>query len=60
MLLTVWISFYLCALLLNAPLFATDGHKALDRSIGPPPFAIAVLLFGVITAYVVLIYTRAR
>jgi hypothetical protein len=53
-LLAAGISFFLCSLLLNAPYFATDEHKALDRSSGPPLFAVCVLFFGVITAYVVL------
>ncbi len=53
-LLSLGIGFILCSLLLNAPYFATDEHKALDRSFGPPLFAIAVLFFGLITAYVTL------
>ncbi len=51
---TVGIGFVLCVLLLNAPYFATDEHKALDRSFGPPLFAIGVLFMGLITAYVTL------
>jgi hypothetical protein len=39
---------------LNAPFFATDEHKALDQSLGPPIFAIGFLFFGVITAHVTL------
>ena len=53
-LLAVGISFVLCSLLLNAPFYATDEHKALDQSLGPPTFAVCLLFFGVITAYVVL------
>jgi hypothetical protein len=52
--LTVGISFVLCSLLLNAPFYATDEHKALDQSLGPPIFAIGFLFFGVITAHVTL------
>jgi hypothetical protein len=39
---------------LNAPFYATDEHKALDQSLGPQLFAIGVLFFGLITAYVTL------
>jgi hypothetical protein len=53
-LLTVGFGFVLCVLLLNAPYFATDEHKALDQSIGPPLFTVAVMFFGVITAHVML------
>jgi hypothetical protein len=52
--LTVALSFVLCMLLLNAACFATEEHKALDQNFGPPLFAIIVLFFGLITAYVTL------
>jgi hypothetical protein len=52
--LTLGIGFVLCSLLLNAPFFATDEHKSLDRSSGPPIFVVSLLFFGVITAHVVL------
>jgi hypothetical protein len=53
-LLTAGIGFVLCFVLLNAPFFATDEHKALDQSLGPPVVAMAVLFFGLTTAYVTL------
>ncbi len=53
-LLATGISFVLCVLLLNAPYFATDDHKALDQSLGPPIFAIGVLFFGLVTAHATL------
>jgi hypothetical protein len=46
------LAFVVCVLLLNAPFFATDEHKALDQNLGPPVFAIGVLFFGMITAHV--------
>ena len=52
--LTAGIGFVAGTLLLNAPFFATDEHKALDQSFGPPLFSIMCLFFGVITAHVVL------
>jgi hypothetical protein len=52
--LTTGIGFVVCTLLLNAPFFATDEHKALDQSFGPPLFATMCLFFGVITAHVLL------
>jgi hypothetical protein len=48
------LTFAACVLLLNARFFATDEHKALDESLGPPIFVIFVLFFGMITAYVTL------
>jgi hypothetical protein len=51
---TLGIGFVLCVLLLNAPFFATDEHKALDQSFGPPLFAIGALFFGLIAAHVML------
>jgi hypothetical protein len=52
--LTVGIGFILCFLLLNAPFFTTDEHKALDASLGPPTVAIALMFFGLITAHLTL------
>jgi hypothetical protein len=51
---TVGIGWVLCVLLLNVPFFATDEHKALDQSFGPPTFAIAFMFFGVIAAHATL------
>jgi hypothetical protein len=53
-LLTAGIGFAHCFVLLNAPYFATDEHKALDQSLGPPTLAISVMFFGLITAYITL------
>jgi hypothetical protein len=48
------ISYLMGALLLNAPLYATDEHKALDQSFGPATVAVFVLFVGVITAHIML------
>ena len=53
-LLTIGISYLLCFLLLNAPFFATNEHKALTRSFGPPLLSISILFFGLIAAHVTL------
>jgi hypothetical protein len=42
---------------LSAPFYATDEHKALHHSFGPPVVAINTLFFGLITAYVTLTRT---
>jgi hypothetical protein len=47
------LAYILCILSVNS-LYATDEHKALDQSFGPPVVAIAVLFFGLVTAYVTL------
>jgi hypothetical protein len=39
---------------LSVPFFATDEHKALDASYGPPLVAIALMFFGLITAHIML------
>jgi hypothetical protein len=56
-LLTFVLTYVLLALLLSAPFYATDEHKALHHSFGPPVVAINTLFFGLITAYVTLTRT---
>jgi hypothetical protein len=53
--LTHGIGYTLCRLALLVPFFATDEHKALSASLGPPLVAIAIMFFGLITAYIMLI-----
>jgi hypothetical protein len=59
-LLTVGIGFVLCFLALSAPFFATEEHKALDQSLGPPQTAIFFMFFGLVTAHIMLTHLRAR
>ena len=54
-LVTIGISYILCRLSLIAPFFATDEHKALSASFGPPTVAIGLMFFGLIAAYIMLI-----
>ena len=53
-LLTVGISFVLCNLALVAPFVATDEHKALELSFGPPLMTIGLMFFGLVTAHIML------
>ena len=53
-LLTYLVGFVLCRLLLSVPFFASDEHKALDASFGPPSGAIGATFFGLISAHVML------
>jgi hypothetical protein len=53
-LLAYGLAYILCILLLSAPLYATDEHKALQRSLGLPVLIIVALFFGLITVYVTL------
>jgi hypothetical protein len=51
---TIALSFVLGIVCLNGPLFATDEHKALDQSFGPPLFGVALLFSGLVVSYVAL------
>jgi hypothetical protein len=53
-LLTGGISYTLCRLALVVPFFATDEHKALSASLGPPLVAIGFMFFGLVTAHLTL------
>jgi hypothetical protein len=53
-LLTYGLTFVVFNLVLNAPFYATDEHKALQRSSGPPQMLIGGLFFGLVAAYVTL------
>jgi hypothetical protein len=59
-LLTVGIGFVLCFLALSAPFFATEEHKALDQSLGPPQTAIFFMFFGLVTAHIMLTQPARR
>jgi hypothetical protein len=50
-LLTFLAGFVLCRLLLVVPFVATDEHKALNASFGPPTVVIALMFFGLIAAH---------
>jgi hypothetical protein len=51
---TVAASYMLCFLCLSVPLHATDEHRALEQSIGPPLVTITFAYFGLIALYVYL------
>jgi hypothetical protein len=53
-LLTLVLTYVMATLFLSAPFYATDAHKALQRSFGPPIFVIIIVFFGLITAYLTL------
>lgn len=52
--LTIFLTYVVATLLLVAPFYATDEHKALQRSFGPPTFAALSCFYGAIAAYVYL------
>jgi hypothetical protein len=53
-LLTIGISYTLGRLALVVPFFATDEHKALNASYGPPLVAVGCMFFGLVTAHLTL------
>ena len=52
--LTVLLTYAVATRLLISPFYATDEHKALQRSFGPPNFALLSCFFGAIVLYVFL------
>ena len=52
--LTLGIGYVVCFLALSAPFFATDEHKALSASFGPPLVVIGLMFFGLISAHLTL------
>jgi hypothetical protein len=47
----VLLSFVVCVAALNVPLLATDAHKAMDQSCGPPVIVVVLLYFGLLAGY---------
>jgi hypothetical protein len=46
------LTYLLGGAVLHAPLLATDEHKALHKSVGPPTLVAGLLFFGVVVAYI--------
>ena len=54
------LGFVVCVCLLNVPFFATDEHKALDRTFGPPALVVGILFFLLMVAHVYLTRSSAN
>jgi hypothetical protein len=59
-LLTFVLGFVSVNVFISAPLFETDEHKALQRSIGPPFAGVALLFFALVSTYVALVQRHAQ
>jgi hypothetical protein len=54
------LGFVFCVCLLYVPFFATDEHKALDQTFGPPALVVGILFFLLMVAHVYLTRSSAN